>query len=222
MEKKESSLLKLILSLTLISLFAAAALAAVYSVTKEPIEKAIVAKKNDAIQLVLPGFDFEKGEVKMQKVLIEGDTDEADSVTLYIAEIDNLFYGAAIESFTNIAFNGRFDIMVGIDKDGTVLGTEVLKHNETPGLGDNINKTKSNFSKQFKGINLTKKRLLLKKVGERGGGDNDDIVVAITAATISSTAYCDAVERANKAFLMIKGSYDSVSAVDSTNSVTTK
>lgn len=214
MKKKESSLLKLVLSLTLISVFAAAALAAVYSITKVPIENTIVAKKNNAIHLVLPGFDNQKGTIITKRVLIEGDTDQADSVTVYIAEIDNVFFGAAVETFTNEAFNGRFDIMVGVAKDGTILGTEVLKHGETPGLGDKINKSKSDFSKQFEGKNLFNIKLSVKK----DGGDVD----AITAATISSKAFCNAMDRANKAFLIIKESYDSNNTVDSTNSVTTK
>lgn len=205
MAKKESSFLKLVLSLTLISLFAAGALAAVYSITKEPIEKSIQAKKSNAIQLVLPGFDSQKGTIKTQKFLIEGET---DSVTIYIAELDKVFYGAAIETYTNKAFSGRFDIMVGIDKEGAILGTEVLKHNETPGLGDKINKSKSDFSKQFNGKNPSKMKLAVKK----DGGDVD----AITAATISSRAFCDAVDRANKAFLILKETMNT-NSIDSTS-----
>lgn len=205
MAKKESSFLKLVLSLTLISLFAAGALAAVYSITKEPIEKSILAKKSNAIQLVLPGFDSQKGTIKTEKVLIEGET---DSVTIYIAEIDKVFFGAAIETFTNKAFSGRFDIMVGIDKEGVILGTEVLKHNETPGLGDKISKTKSDFPNQFNGKNPSKLKLAVKK----DGGDVD----AITAATISSRAFCDAVDRANKAFLILKETMNT-NSIDSTS-----
>jgi len=48
MAKKDSSFLKLVLSLTLITVVAAASLAAVYTVTKEPIEKSKLKKKNNA------------------------------------------------------------------------------------------------------------------------------------------------------------------------------
>lgn len=205
MAKKESSFFQLVFSLTLISLFAASALAAVYSVTKGPIEQSIVEKKSNAIQLVLPGFDSQKGSIKTQKVLIDG---ESDSVTIYIAELDNKFYGAAVETFTNKAFSGRFDIMVGFDKEGIMLGSEVLKHNETPGLGDKISKTKSEFPNQFNGKNPSKMKLAVKK----DGGDVD----AITAATISSRAFCDAVDRANKAYLIVKETISS-NSIDSTS-----
>ena len=46
--------------------------------------------------------------------------------------------------------------MVGFDKEGVVLESEVLKHNETPGLGDKISKSKSTFPIQFNGKNLSK------------------------------------------------------------------
>ncbi len=66
MGKKESSLLQLILSLTIITCIAAIALSIVYLITKEPIENSQQKKKNDAIAQVLPDF---KGETKNKKYL---------------------------------------------------------------------------------------------------------------------------------------------------------
>lgn len=209
MAKKDSSFLKLVLSLTLITVVAAASLAAVYTVTKEPIEKSKLEKKNNAIQLVLPGFDATKGTIIEKKVLMDGDV---DSLTLYIAKIDNQLFGAAVETFTKKAFAGRFDIMIGFDKSGNILGTEVLKANETPGLGDKIDKKKSDFAIQFNGKNPSTMKLKVKK----DGGEVD----AITAATISSRAYCDAIERANKAYQQLLVEYATPVTVDSTQTTT--
>jgi len=210
MAKKESSLMTLMLSLTIITLVAASALAAVYSMTKSPIEQSKLAKKNNAIQLVLPGFDASKGKIEPIKFAFEG---EKDSLTVYLAILDNAIYGAAVETFTNKAFSGRFDIMVGFDKEGKVLGSEVLKHNETPGLGDKIDKSKNDFSLQFVGRKLNEKPLTVKK----DGGDVD----AITAATISSRAFCDAVDRAFSAYNSVKEHHSlSSSQLDSTSTET--
>lgn len=194
MGKKESSLLQLVLSLTIITCIAAVALGIVYSVTKEPIENSQQKKKNEAISKVLPDF---KGETKEQKILIEGDK---DSVAVYMAYQDNVLYGAAVETYTDLAFSGRFSIMVGFDSEGNIIETQVLQANETPGLGDKIDKSKSDFPNQFVGINPIKLPVKLKK----DGGEID----AITAATISSNAFCDAVQRASDAFLIIKQSKD--------------
>ena len=190
MAKKESSLLQLILSLTLISIVAGVALAVVYSVTKTPIAMVQEQKKANAIQQVLPGFD---GEIKEMKIMPENGK---DSLIIYMAYTDNQWFGAAIETYTDIAFSGSFSIMVGFDVSGNITGTEVLQMNETPGLGDKIDKSKDKFPLQFNGKNPGTTKMKVTK----DGGDID----AITAATISSRAFCDAVERAYQAFLKIK------------------
>ena len=190
MAKKESTLLQLVLTLTLIAVIAGVALAAVYTVTKNPIEMAQQQKKNEAINKVLPGF---QGELKDCEYTVEGDK---DPVTVHLAFQDGQCYGAAIETYTNKAFSGRFDIMVGLDAEGKVLGTAVLKHSETPGLGAKIEASESHFIQQFVGMNPTADQLKVKK----DGGEVDDI----TAATISSRAFCDAVNRAAAAFNQVK------------------
>lgn len=190
MAKKESTLLQLVVTLTLIALLAGVALAAVYTVTKTPIEMAQQQKKNAAINQVLPGF---QGELKDCECTVEGDK---DPVTVLLAYQDGQCCGAAVETYTNKAFSGRFDIMVGLDAEGKVLGTAVLKHSETPGLGAKITDTESHFIQQFVGMNPAEKELKVKKdCGE---------VDAITAATISSRAFCDAVNRAVTAFNQVK------------------
>lgn len=190
MAKKESTLMQLVLALTLIAVIAGVALAAVYMVTKTPIELAQQQKKNEAINQVLPGF---QGELKEFVCTVEGDK---DPVTVRMAYQDGQCCGAAVETYTNKAFSGRFDIMVGLDAEGKVLGTAVLKHSETPGLGAKITETESHFIQQFVGMNPSVNPLKVKK----DGGEVD----AITAATISSRAFCDAVNRAVAAFYQIK------------------
>lgn len=190
MAKKESTLLQLVITLTLITVIAGVALAAVYTVTKAPIEAAQQQKKNEAINKVLPGFS---GKLTDTTCLLEGDK---DPIIVHLALVDGELFGAAIETYTNKAFSGRFDIMVGLDAEGKILGTAVLKHSETPGLGAKINDGESEFIQQFKGKSAVMDALKVKK----DGGDID----AITAATISSRAFCDAVNRATEAFKQVK------------------
>jgi len=78
--------------------------------------------------------------------------------------------------------------MVGFLPDGTIYDVEVLDHKETPGLGDKIDRKKSDFTRQFQNKNPGAFSLTVKK----DGGSVD----AITAATISSRAFCNAVQRA--------------------------
>ena len=85
--------------------------------------------------------------------------------------------------------------MDGFLPDGSIYKIAVLEHQETPGLGDKMENQKSldktsglSWSSQFGGLNPGAVQLKVRK-------DNGE-VDAITAATISSRAYCDAVQRA--------------------------
>ena len=94
--------------------------------------------------------------------------------------------GYAVNSYTNNGFSGYISLMAGFKPDGSVIGISVLEHKETPGLGTKM--TEPEFKEQFTGKNPGESMLKVKK----DGGDID----AITAATISSRAFCDAVQRA--------------------------
>jgi len=115
-----------------------------------------------------------------------------DSLTFYQAIKDGELVGTAVKTYTDNGFGGRVSIMVGFKPDGTIINTAVLEHKETPGLGDKMDKSKSDFTEQFKGKNPADFKLEVSK----DGGDVD----AITAATISSRAFCDAVLRAYTTF----------------------
>jgi electron transport complex protein RnfG len=84
--------------------------------------------------------------------------------------------------------------MVGFTPDGKVYNTSVLSHAETPGLGAKITDKGSHFITQWKGKNLTDGSVNL--AVKKDGGDID----AITASTISSRAFCDAMEIAANVF----------------------
>lgn len=193
MSKKESTLTNMIVSLVLIAALAAAALAGVYLLTKDSIDNVQKEKKQSALNAVLPGFS---GDIISIPTTVPG---EKEPVTVNVAvNKDKTLFGAAVETFTNKAFGGTFTLMVGFDVDGNILGTEVIKAAETPGLGDKINKNKSNFAEQFVTMNPAAANFELKV--KKDGGEVD----AITAATISSRAYCDAVNRAAKGYIGVK------------------
>ncbi len=194
MTAKKESIWRLVIVLTTISLLAALALTGVYALTKGPIEKGQKEKKDKALQAVLPKYD---GSIRDTVVIDENN--EQVPVHLAIGK-DGSLCGAGIETYTLKAFAGRFDLMVGFDAEGTIVNTEVIKAAETPGLGDKINKDKSNFAEQFNGKDPKSFKLIVTK-------DNGD-VDAITAATISSRAYCDAVQHAYDIFMKIKEDYN--------------
>lgn len=182
--KKESSFVNMVITLFLVTAIAAMALGGVYTATKEPIAIAKQKKLEAAIKAVLPDFD-----TITTKMVPDG---EGDSLTFYYASKSGAPIGVAIKTFTNKGFSGNIEIMVGMLDDGSISNTAVLSHKETPGLGDKMDIAKSDFSVQFIGKNPADFKLKVTK----DGGDVD----AITAATISSRAFCDAVERAVRVY----------------------
>ena len=174
----KSNLTNMVLVLGLTCLFCSALLGGAYVLTKEPIEAAAAQKTNDAIAQVLPHFEN-----------VEYDEDH-NCFTAYDGEH---VVGYAVVSST-VGFGGVLTLMVGITPDGVVYNTSVLAHNETPGLGATCTSDQK-FMGQWKGFNPSVKSLSVKK----DGGDVD----AITASTITSRAYTQAVEDALNTFSVI-------------------
>jgi len=187
MAKKESTFVSMVATLFVVTLVAAGLLGSVFALTKEPIRLAELKKKNEAIQVVVPGFDNEPSQ-EVERIFMDG-----DSLYLYTARKGEEVLGTAVETFTNMGFSGEFKLMVGFAPDGSIIDIAVIKHAETPGLGDKMEKGKSDFSVQFMGMHPNSFNLAVRK--DRGDVD------AITASTITSRAYCDAVTRAYGAFM---------------------
>lgn len=187
MSKKESTFFGMLLSLLVITLVSGFALGFVNDLTIEPKAKAKLEKKINALKLVLPVFDNNPVEdikmIKYDKV--------SDSIEIYPAYSKNEFVGAAVIGSTNKGFSGLVKLMVGFKPNGDIENAVVLEQKETPGLGTKM--TEDKFIKQFKGINISDFKLQVKK----DGGDVD----ALTGATISSRAFCDATQMAYDAFI---------------------
>ncbi len=185
MEKLKSSLLNMFLSLALICIVVGGVLAGVNELTQEPIEASKKAKLENAIKEVVPEFtNFPVEDAYFAHI------SEKDSLKIYPAKKQGEVIALAVESNTMKGFSGEVKIIVGIDKENKVINYAVLQHAETPGLGDKMGvwfKTDKN-KQSIIGKDLSKGELKVSK----DGGEVD----AITAATISSRAFLDAVNRA--------------------------
>jgi electron transport complex protein RnfG len=181
MAKTESTFRNMVLSLTLIALGASAGLGFVYELTKEPIALSVLNKKLDAIKQVVPEFNNNPNEEMFRLA-----TGEGDSLDIYPAKMDGEIIGYAVDTYTNKGFSGYINLMAGFRPDGTIINISVLQQKETPGLGTKMKDP--GFKDQFNDKNPAQYQLKVRK----DGGQVD----AITAATISSRAFCDAIQRA--------------------------
>ncbi len=204
MKKLSSTLTNMVLSLTLITMFAAAILASIYLLTKDTIEAQKTAKQTEAIGKVLPA----------QEGLTILDAEQKDDLTIYKAcNAEGELVGTAVETSAN-GFNGALRVMVGFDKDGNIVDYIVLEQQETPGLGANMPlwfKTDKN-DQSIIGRNVFTDNLTVKK----DGGSVD----AITAATITSRAFLLAINKAKAALdeNVQPSAYTGASVIENENS----
>ncbi len=184
MSRKESTFGNMVITLLLVTLVSSAALGFIYELTKKPINDALLNKRTLAFNIVLPEFDNDPVS-EMYKVAVEKDT-----FSLFPGMKAGEIVGIAIET-TSLGYGGEIKLIVGFLPDGTINEVAVLEHKETAGLGDKILKSKSGWSSQFEGKNPGDFKLSV----TRDGGNVD----AITASTITSRAYCVALQKAYNA-----------------------
>ena len=192
-------ILQLILSLTLISAVCAAVLAVVNNATKERIANLASLKANNAARAVLPA------SVKA----IEPVKDPADaSLTAFIGYADDAktqVAGYAVPGLTAKGYGGNIRLMVGLNPDRTVISYQVLAAAETPGLGSNLSTPA--FIARFKDQPAASV-----KVTKDGGK-----IEALTSATITSRAVCDAVADAAQRIDRIEGKASAAPAAPKVN-----
>ncbi len=178
--------------LLLVSVVAAAGLAAVYQVTKPRIEEQKKRELQNALGAAIPGADPNA----IRQVT------EAGGKILYYKGFDSpdttgLIGYAFIAS--GIGYSSTIETMVGVDSTGKIIGIKVLAQGETPGLGTKVQEVRYGekepwFPQQFLGRNVSKLAI------DKDGGE----IKSITGATISSRAVTKSIVAAYEA-LFAKG-----------------
>ena len=158
-----------------ITLVASAGVGAVNMITAEPIAQAEQAAKVEALKVVLPPFD---------QTAPEALTIDDMPITVYTATKGGQVAGYAVESMTKNGFGGAISMMVGFTPDGEVVNVNVLRQAETPGLGTKMADKENVLLGSIQGKKLETMKLVDGK----------------PAATISSRAYVDAINRAWMAY----------------------
>ncbi len=164
--------LRLALTLLIITAVVAALLSVVNGVTKPIIDDLNRQKTQKAIEAVLPGGG--------ENMPVPGGNDMVQA--LYKGE-----KGYAVQVAPQ-GFNGAIVMMVGVDNEGKVLGISVISQAETAGLGS-ICAASSSAGEAFRGqfIGMSGSLAVTKDGGE---------VDAITSATITSRAVTNGVNAA--------------------------
>jgi electron transport complex protein RnfG len=183
-------LVKMIVVLTIISLASGGLLAALRDGTQERIDNQVLEfVKGPAVRQVFEGAANDPIAARFQ--LKDGNAVR----NFFVGVFDGEAKGLALESSSSKGYKGDIGLIVAVDvKAEKLMGIGVTTHNETPGLGAKA-KTDPKFSGQFKGAAATGSV----KVTQDGGAIN-----AISGATITSRAVCDAVTDALTVYERLK------------------
>lgn len=207
MAKLSSSYKNMLLSLLFICLLAAGLLAKVNDMTEKPISDAKALKLEEAIKDVVPPFDNNPVS-ESYKVA----TEKGDSLVVYPAKKGDEVVGFAVNSYSDNGFSGNIQVMVGFDTQDNVVNYAVLSHAETPGLGSQMVdwfkprvKELSMIEKLF-GFEIKKAEAKSSIIGKNPGTTNFSVtndggdIDAISASTITSRAFLEAVNKAYAAY----------------------
>lgn len=157
-------ILRLTVTLLLITAVVAGLLGFVNYMTEDRIKEIENEKAQAAMETVLPAESYD---------LVE--TDRTDITALYRAADRGYVVRLAVNGF-----GGAIDMMVGVDLSGTVTGISVISHSETASLGANC--TREDYRSQYVGATDAL------AVTKDGG-----MVEALTGATVTSRAVTDGV-----------------------------
>lgn len=166
-------------------LFASVALVSGNIATQEDIAQRIKEDMLFSLEQVIPPSNY-NNDLFEDTIMVKPQPKD-EEIKVYRARMNNTIVAVAFKS-TAIGYSGPIDIIMGIDKAGTLLGVRVISHSETPGLGDKIEVKKDNWITKFTGLSLTNTDRSKWKV-KKDGGQFDQF----TGATITPRAVVKAI-----------------------------
>ncbi len=185
-------MLKSALSLSLFTLVGIGLLLGVMQLTKEDIAEAKRQAMIAAFNQVLPEKHYNNNPLQDTKqVVSEEHFGTSEPVTIYRARLNGKPVGVIFETIAPDGYTGNIHILIGVFKDGRVSGVRVIRHKETPGLGDKIEIRRSDWITAFDGQYLSANNADKWRV-KKDGGKFDQF----TGATITPRAVVNAVRRA--------------------------
>lgn len=159
---------------------------AINALTIPQIEKNQHALLVDSLNQILPDSRYDNDLTKSAVTVF--DTAGKQNKTIYAAYYNKKPAAAIIKTSTPDGYAGEITLLVGIDIGGVITGVRVLQHQETPGLGDDIELRKSRWVLDFNGKSVATP---LHWAVTQDGGTFDQF----TGATITPRAVVGAVRQ---------------------------
>jgi electron transport complex protein RnfG len=138
------------LSLGAVALATSAALVVANQLTRPAIFAADERDLQTSLIEVLPE-GFADNNLLKDTLTLTGD--DGEPVIVYRARKAGAVTGAVFQNGAR-GYGGELIVLIGVDTKGTLLGARVIRHKETPGLGDKIELAKSKWIRDFEGKSL--------------------------------------------------------------------
>ena len=169
-----------------------ALLAYVFNITKAPIEKSEAEARMGLFNQIVPKSLYNNDLLKDSISIASNDLlGNKGTIIANRARINDKPSAVILEALAHDGYSGDIKLLIAINVDGSIVGVRVIKHKETPGLGDYIDIAKGNWIKLFDGESL-EKTVDTKWAVKKDGGQFD----YMAGATITPRAIVKAVHKA--------------------------
>lgn len=188
-----------------IALFAVLA-AAIIAITQVNTKDRIAANQAEAAARAL--FEIYPQSIDEQLyehrlTLPSGTLGHSDAIYAFQAIQQQNVHGVILPVRTSEGYSGDIDLLVGINRDGSIAGVRIVSHRETPGLGDNVELSKSDWILSFDGRTRDSSEDPNWAVRKDGGQFDQFTGATITPrAVVSATAEALDFFEANRAELL--------------------
>ncbi len=190
------SILRSSIGLGLFAILTVGLISVTWVMTREKIQTQVRAYEARALMEILPAGTYDNvlvdAKIQLQPARLLSSSEQREA---YVALDDGEVSAVILPVTAPDGYSGRIELLVGINRNGTLAGVRAITHKETPGLGDKINTNVSDWILSFAGKSLGNPDAEGWAV-QKDGGDFDQF----TGATITPRAVVAAVYRALQYF----------------------
>ena len=146
--------------------------------TQGAIERREAEDLQATLRQVLPAELYDNDLLASTRIVASAVEETGSERTeVYLATRNGEVTAVAFKMLATGGYAGPLTLMLGLDRDGEILGARVVSHAETPGLGDKVETAKSDWILKFTGRSLDNTSASAWRV-KKDGGDFDQFAGA--------------------------------------------
>ena len=177
------------MTLTLIAAICTALVTATYQLTAERISANQRTFLEQSLEPALSGVIYDNSVIESKLIIpVPHRLPGSDAAVVYRAYAEDRPAAALFVVTARDGYAGPIRLLIGISADGVVTGVRVLEHRETPGLGDGIDLSRSDWVLQFDGRSMINPNIDGWAI-KRDGGQFDQL----TGASVTPRAVIKAI-----------------------------